>query len=190
MDHVLRHLEADEAATDHHRPLRRQDRLEARVGVHPGGLSRMPFNPLADHPDVRHGAHPKDAQQIDPGQGRADRRRARGQDQLVVGLGRHFAGYDVAQIHGFLRRRDRGRLAAGAHIDRELLAEHPLVRHQQARLARDHAPDMVGQPAVRIRDVRPALHHQDLRSFVQPAQPRRTRRAAGDAANDDNLHFM
>ena len=52
----------------------------------------------------------------------------------------------------------------------------------------DHAADVVRQPAVRVRDVRPALHHQDLGLLVEPAQARRTRRAAGDAADDDHLH--
>ena len=80
MDHVLRHLEADEAAADHDRALRRHDRLESRVGVHARRVSDVAFDPLADHLDVRHGPHPKDARQVDAGQGRAGSapRRGRG----------------------------------------------------------------------------------------------------------------
>ena len=37
-----------------------------------------------------------------PGRGEADRKRAGRQDQLVVGLGRDFAGLDVAQVDRFL----------------------------------------------------------------------------------------
>ncbi len=48
--------------------------------------------------------------------------------------------------------------------------------------------DVVREPAVRVRDVRPALHHQDLGLFVQPPQARCTRRATRHSADDDDLH--
>ena len=73
-------------------------------------------------------------------------------------------------------------------VDVEHGPEHLLRRHQEARLLRDHAADVVGQPAVRVRDVRPALHHEDLGLLVQPAQARRARRPARHSANDDDFH--
>ena len=47
---------------------------------------------------------------------------------------------------------------------------------------------MVRKPAVRVRDVRSAFHHEDLGLLVQPAQARRTRRPARHSANDDDFH--
>jgi len=46
----------------------------------------------------------------------------------------------------------------------------------------NRAPDVVRQPAVRVRHVRAALDHDDFGLFVQPTQARRARCAAGDAA--------
>ena len=54
---------------------------------------------------------------IDGGAGR--------QHELVVGLGRHLAGRDVAQIDGLLVRRDPDGLATRSHVDGELRAERP-----------------------------------------------------------------
>ena len=98
------------------------------------------------------------------------------------------AGRDVAQLHRLVRRRDPDRLAAGPAVDREVLAEQLLARDQQVGLVLDDAAHVVGQAAVRVRDVRAALHHHDLGLLVQPAQARGARRAAGDAADDDHLH--
>ncbi len=169
--------------------LRRHHRLESRVGVHAGGQRRVPFNPLADRLDVRHGPHPKDARQIDAGQGRADRRCAGGEDELVVGLGGHLAGRRhcadrTVFFSGEIAIASQRVRTSMANCSRNVCSR----RHQQARLAGDHAADMVGQPAVRVRNVRSAFHHEDFRIFIQPAQARRTRRAAGHAANDDDLH--
>jgi len=58
-----------------------------------------------------------------------------------------------------------------------------------ARVAPDnHVADVVGQPAVCVRDIRSAFHHEDLRIFIQPAQAGRARRATGHSADDDGLH--
>ncbi len=76
------------------------------------------------------------------------------------------------------------------HIDRELLAKRLFRRHQEARLFFNHAADMVRQSAVRVRNIRPAFDHEDFGFFVQPAQARRTRCAAGHSANDDDFHFL
>jgi hypothetical protein len=79
------------------------------------------------------------------------------------------------------------RLAAGPAIDRELLAEHSLVGNQQIRLVLDHAADVVREPAVR-EGRRACFPPSRFGLLVQPAQAGRTRRAAGDASDDDHLH--
>ena len=146
------------------------------------------FDPLADGPRVRHGPHLEDSREVDAGQRRANRRRAGRQHELVVGLGRHLAGCDVAQLDGLLVRRDLGGLATRSHVDGELGAERVRVRDEKTRFLRDDVADVIGQPAVRVRHVRPAFHHDDLGLFVQPAQASRARGAASRTANDDDFH--
>ena len=68
MDQVLRRLEADEAAADHHRPPRRLDELDARVVVHPGQEGRCPVRSTRGSP-----ARPARSA---PGRSPADRCRA------------------------------------------------------------------------------------------------------------------
>ena len=188
MDQVLRRLQADEPAADYYRTPRRLRELDPRVGVHPRQEARPPFDPLADRPRVGHGPHMEDPGQIDSGQGRADRRRPGRKHEFVVGLGRDLAGLHVAQVHGLLLRRDGDRLAVRPHVDPEKAAEQLLVRDQEARFLRNHARDMVGKTAVRVRDVRSLFHHEDLDLLIQPAQARRTRRTAGHSAHDDDFH--
>ena len=188
MHQVLGRLQPDEAAADDHRPGLGPHGLEAGVAVHPGQEHRTLLDPLADRPGVGHGAHLEDAGQVDAGQWRADRRRAGRQHQLVVGLGGDLAGLDIAQVHGLLVRRNLDRLAVHPAIDLELVAEGGFGRHQQARFLLDHAAYVIGQPAVRVRHVRPALDHDDLGLLVQSTQTRRARRSTGDAPDDDDFH--
>jgi hypothetical protein len=47
---------------------------------------------------------------------------------------------------------------------------------------------MVRKPAVRVGDVRASFHQENLGLFIQPAQARRTGRAARYSANDDDFH--
>ncbi len=105
--------------------------LEAGVLLHPGEEARAPLDPLADLRGVGHGPHLEDAGQVDAGQRRADRRRAGGQHELVVGLGGHLTGREVAQLDGLVLRRDPDRLAARPAVDRELPAEQ-LARSRPA----------------------------------------------------------
>ena len=58
-------------------------------------------------------------------------------------------------------------------------------RHEQLALVGDDVADVVRQPAVGEGHVRAAVEDDDLRRLVEPAQPRRARRAAGDAADDE-----
>ena len=189
MDQVLRRLETDEPAANDHRAAHGLDHLNARVVEHPREKGRALLDPLADRLGVRHGAHVEDPRQINARQGRMDRSRAGRQHELVVGLGRDLAGLHVAQLHGLLLWIDGNRLAVRARINREHGAKHLLGPHQEARFLFNHAADVVGQTAVRVRDIRPAFHHEDFGLFVQPAQARRTRRAARHSTNDDDFHI-
>ena len=185
---VLHHLEADEPAADHDRPLGLRDGLEPRVGVHPGLALLAAVQPLADGPGIGDGPDGEDARQVNPGKRRTDRGRSGRQHQLVVGFGRHVACRDIAQFDGLLRRVDGDRLAPRPRVDVEHGPEHLLRGDEEARLLRDDAADVVRQPAVRVRDVRPAFHHEDFGLLVQPAQARRARRPARHSAHDDDFH--
>ena len=155
-----------------------------------GSNLRAPVNPLADAPGVRHGPHREDPRKVDAGQRRTDRRRPGRQHELVVFLGGHLAGGVVlAGPRSSSSARCRPPRSASGNRSRTLRAKHLFRRHQEARLFFNHAADMVGKPAVRVRNIRPALHHEDFGLFVQPAQARRTRRAAGHSANDDDFQF-
>ena len=107
VDQVLRRLQPDEAAADHHRAPRRLHELDPGVVVHPGEERCAALDPLADRPHVRHRPHLEDAGQVDPGQRRAHRGRSRREHQLVVRFDRHLAGRDIAQLHSLALRRDR-----------------------------------------------------------------------------------
>ena len=88
----------------------------------------------------------------------------------------------------FCFRRDGDCLAVRPGVDREVLAKELLARDQEARFLRDHAADVIGKSAVRVGDVWPALDHDDLGFFVQPAQTRCTRGSACYSTNDDDFH--
>ena len=186
---VLHHLQADEPAADHHRALRLRHDLEPGVRVHPGPALRAALQPLADGPGVRDGPHGEDPGQVDAGKRRADRGGAGRQHQLVVGLGRDRAGGDVAQVHGLRPsarwRRPRSRVRTSTPNTARNICSVATRRLDSSGIT---PADVVGQPAVRVRDVRPALHHEDLGLLVQPAQPRRTGRPARHSAHDDDLH--
>ena len=190
MDQVLRRLQTDESAADDHRAGHRLDQLNARVVEHPRQERRALLDPLPDRPGVGHGPHMEDPRQINARQGRMHRGRARRQHELVVGLGRDFAGLHVAQVHGLLLGINRDGLAVRARINREHGAKHLFRPHQEARFLFNHAADVVGQSAVRVRDIRSAFHHDDFGFFVQPAQARRTRRAARHSTNDNDFHVV
>jgi hypothetical protein len=170
MNEIFRGLEADEPAADNDRPGLRPHCLKARVPVHAREEQRALIDPLADRPRIGHGSHLENAGEVDARQRRTHRRRSGGQHKLIVTLGRHLAGQDVTQIDGHLLRRDGDRLATRSRVYSELVAEGVDVRHQQARLLLDDAPDVVWQPAVRVRDIRSPLDHENLGLFVQSTQ--------------------
>ena len=76
MDQILRHFEADEAASNYHGAPRGLQHLDAGVVVHPGKVRGASLNPFADCPHVRHGPNLEDARQIYTGKGRMNRRSA------------------------------------------------------------------------------------------------------------------
>ena len=185
---VLGHLEPDEAAADDGRPPRGDDGLVPRVGVEPRRFWGVALQPLADGVDVGHGAHDEDPGQVDAGEGRPDGTRTGRQDQLVVRLDGQLAGGDVAELHGLRLGRDRDGLAQGADLDVELRPKQRRVREDELGLPRDHAADVVREPAVRVRDERAALDHKDLGRLVEPAQARSAGGSSSHAADDDDLH--
>ncbi len=110
--------------------------------------------------------------------------------KLVVLLGGHFTGHVILQVHRLLFRRDSNHLTARSHIDGKLVTKRLFRRHQETRFFFNRAPDMVGQPTVRVRNIRAAFDHEDFDLFVQPAQPRGTRCSARHSSNDDDFHFF
>ena len=188
MAKVLGGLQPDETSADHDRLLGRTHHLNAGIGVHAGQVGRTLFDPFADRPRVGHGPDLEDAGKVDAGKRRANRLGPGRKHQLVVALGRHFAGQRVAQIDGLGLGVDRHGLAVRARVDVELLMESALAGDQQARLVLDDAADVIGQAAVGVGHVGAALDHEDLGGLVQPAQSCRAGRASGDASDDDDFH--
>ena len=189
MNQVFDHLEANEPAADHHRPLRLRHGLVAGVLVHAGWHCRVSIEPLAHLPGVRHGSHRENARQVNAGKRWTDRSRTGREHQFVVMFGGDLTGHMVLQLDRFLFRRDTDHFAARSAIDRELLAKCLFGRHKQARLFFNRAAHVIRQPAVRVRNIRSTLDHQDVGFFIQPAQPRRTRCSASHSTNDDDFHF-
>ena len=136
-----------------------------------------------------HGPHREDPREVDAGQRRPDRGRAGRQHQLVVGLGRDLAGRVVAQVDGLRPsarwRSPRSRVRTSTSKTARNICSVATRRLDSSGIT---PADVVGQPAVRVRDVRAALHHEDLGLLVQPAQARRTGRPARHSADDDDLH--
>ena len=119
-------------------------------------------------------------------QRRTDRRRARGEDERVVALGAARAGLEFTDAYRSRRAVDTDDFGVRVHLDVESLAEQLRRRHQQRSLVLDDVADVVRKSAIGEGHERPAIEDHDLRGLVQPAQPRGTRRAAGDAADDQN----
>ena len=95
-----------------------------------------------------------------------------------------MVGAEVAHGDGARCAVDADDVGVGMDLDVEPLAEHLRRRHQQRALVGDDVADVVGQSAVGEGHVGPAIEDRDLHRLVEAAQPRGTRRAAGDAADD------
>ena len=171
---ILRDLEADVAAADHHGP--------PRVRLAERGH---------DSVEIGNGVQGENSSGIDAGDlawphGRCAWR----QEQAIVGLVCLFAGVEVAQTHGFRHAVDRQRLGAGADVDAIARLEQGFLGDEKLRSLGDGAGDVIGQPAVGEADVGSALDEHDLRGFADAAQARGRGGAARDAADDDDLHVV
>ena len=119
--------------------------------------------------------------------GVADRHRAGGDQQLVVGEAR--GPVRRADLDFLLRAVDRGRLAVRAHADIEPRGEFRGRHHREPRPVLDHAADMIRQSAIRIGDLASLLEKDDLRLFVEPPQPCRSARPRRHTTDDDVFHL-
>ena len=133
---------------------------------------------------VLHRAQGEDAVPL-PDKGRADGRRARRIDELVVTLPIFAAALRLAHAHLLFRARDLDDLAADAHVHVEAAAETFRRLQREFGAVADDPADVVRQPAVRIRKhSRPARTRRSPRSHPGGAaapppwrRPRRRRRS-------------
>ena len=169
---IFRQLDADEASADNY----------GRAAAGGDGLR-------ADAERILHRAQRIDAGAVDAGQPRHNRPRARREDELVVALGVARAAVERADGDRLCRAVDGGRLLPQPHVDAETGIEALRRLQRQLRFVADGAADVIGQPAVGVGHIPRPLEHDDLRPLVQTAQPRRGRRAARHAADDDDLHL-
>ena len=168
VDEVLRGLEADEPAADHDGP---------------ATLHRA----LAHGQRVLHRAQAQAERAVHSRGVRHEGLRSGGEDELVIALVVLAAAGEGADVHGLCRAVYAHRLGEDAHVHVEAALE-ALRRLERELLAVGYdAADVVRQAAVRVGDISGALEHHDLRALVQPPEPRRGGRAAGNAA--DNKHF-
>ena len=173
MRQVFRHFKADESAADHRGPCE----LPA-LHQRPDGVC------------VRDGPESADPLRVDPRNLRAQGRGAGGDHQIVVGLLVFSAGLQFPDRYGFCFPMDGHRLVANPHVHPEALC-HQLRRHQKQGIAvSDHVSHVIGQSAVGIGNIGPALKKHDLPFSVQPAQPSRAACSACDAANDHGFAFF
>ena len=168
---VFRHFQPDEAAADHRRR---------------GGP--LFIHELADAQRVLHRAQCEDVFSVDARQRRHHGARAGGEHQFVVAFLKLPAAFEVAHGHGLAGAVDGHHLVAHAHVHIEAGAEVGGRLQRQRRFFRDRPAHVVGQAAVGVGDEAGLFKDDDLRAFIQPAQARRARRAAGHAADDDDLH--
>lgn len=132
---VLRQLQADEALTEHDR------------GSRAAGYGR------AQRVDVTHGAQRQRA--FDPGHCRDERCRPRREHQVVVAELEELARVEAQTVRDPRLPIDPRDLVTHPHIEGEAGGE-ALRRLQQQRVpGGDHAADVIGQAAVRERDLRP-----------------------------------
>ena len=188
-DEILDHLDADETAADDHGSHPGSLRLVTGILVHAAVKGCTFLDPLADRPRIVHRPYLEDSRQIDPWQRRPDRSRTGRKHELVIRFGRDFTGLHIFQIDRLFRCIDRDSLAARPDIDGELVAKGRFTRHDQTRLLLDDATDMVWQPAIRIRNIRPPFDHDDLCVLVQTPQPRSAGSPTGHAADNHEFHI-
>ena len=185
---VLRHLEADEPAAYDDGAHRRLRDLESRVLPHAGEEARPAFDPLADLSRVRHGPHLEDPGEVDAGQRRADGASSGDSTSL---------SYDSVVTSPLATSRSWTVLSS-AEIP---IASQP-VRQSTANCSRKTRsfatsrsdscsitpPTWYGRPQFAKETYGPRSTMTISARFVEPAQTRRARGAAGDAPDDDHFH--
>ena len=156
---------------------------------HDGAATLAILRPRHDAFHVGDVAHHEMVRALDAGDGRPQRRCARGKNQRVVGLLVFAAGFQLAHPDAPGGAIDADDLGFDAHIQIEARLEALGRLHQQAVLLGDFTADEIRQSAVGKRHMRAALEDDDLAVLAQP--PRACRRAgpAGDAADDDKTFF-
>ena len=153
---VFDHFQADESGPHHH------------------GLPHALVQACLDLVGILEIPQGEDSRQIDAGNGRPQRRRSRGQNQLVVGFLVLAAGGQIANAHRLRRAVDGLDFGASPHVEVEA-GPHTFRRNQQQfGPLGDLAAEVVGQAAVGKRDVAAAFDEHDWAS----SDKRRARAAA------------
>ena len=73
------------------------------------------------------------------------------------------------------------------HVDAKAVFEALRGLQRQLALVLNFPANIIGKPAVCIGDIAAALQHDDFRLLVQATDTRRRRRAARNAADNDNF---
>ena len=167
----LGRLQANEPGTNDHCP--------AGAAVHQ----------LTQHVHIGNGAQHPDRGQAGSRDRRDDRRGPGGQHQHVIGLVIVPAGRALTDGDGTPGRVDGQYLVAGPHVQRQARRQRLRGMQQEGIPVTDLAAQVIGQAAVRIRDVGVPLKHHDLRVLGEAAGPRREAHAPSDPADHDNLHL-
>ncbi len=121
---------------------------------------------------------------------RSNRFRPGAQHELVVGLAVGAPPLLVTHLDLFGVPVDADDFLPGAHVEGEALAQAFRCLQQQAVSLRDLPADVVGQAAVRERDVVIALEDDDLGRLVQPPQPCSRRGTRRNSTHDHRLHLV
>ncbi|MPM37287.1 hypothetical protein SDC9_83896 [bioreactor metagenome] len=136
---------------------------------------------------VRYRPQRPDAGRINAGNGGTDRRGAGGQHQLVIGLLVDLTRLQLFHAYSFLLPVNGEHLVPGTHIHAEPRPHDLGLLYQQRVPGADHVSHIIGQSAVGVGDILPALQKNNLRGFVQSAQTCGAAGASGNAAHNHDL---
>ena len=165
------------------------DHLESDVaGTHHGGVARQnPLVPLDHGVHVRNGTKGEVTGPVDSGNRRAQRGRARSQDEVVVALRVDLVRLEVANLDVPGLSVDADRLAPSTNVEIESVLQALGSLDQQALAVLDLPTDVERKPAVRVRDETASFDHDDVRLFRQPTGPGGDAGTARDTTDDDDL---
>ncbi len=126
--------------------------------------------------------------QPDAGQSWLRGLRPGGENQLVIAFLEFLAGLQILDGDSFALRVESRDLVADPHLHPEAGEEALRRLKGQGLRVGDRTANVIGQAAVGIGNVPGPLKHDDLRLFVQTAEPGRRRGASRHTAYNDNLH--